>query len=264
MKLRVTKTLLMSNVNEVNIKTSFDYSRFKFYPSNREPNHWRKLYNSIKENDLTKYVPIVVQNVDGFLYIVDGQGRFLACKELGIPIYYIESTNGEIGDKDIATMNTNQTSWRLIDYLEYYKSKGLIDYVRFYSIYKELGDFNINHMLKSLGKLDSGSYRKFRDGELNYDKDDMIHHRKVFNAIQSFLDNGLNFRITSVFVGALSVVLKCVSLNELIQQHKKYPSLLTKQVDKNGYIEMLESLLNYRKRPVNRVYFKDNRIARYV
>lgn len=254
----------MTNVNDVNIKTSFDYSRFKFYPSNREPNHWRKLYNSIKENDLTKYVPIVVQNVNGFLYIVDGQGRFLACKELGIPIYYIESVNGEICDKDIATMNTNQTSWRLIDYLQYYKSKGMINYVRFYSVYNELGDFNINHMLKSLEKSDTSSYETFRNGGLQYDKADMNHHKKVYQAIQSFLRNGLNFRITSSFVAAVSVVLKSVSLTELINQQKKYPSLLIKQIDKNGYVEMLENILNYRKRPANRIYFKDTRIARHV
>lgn len=254
----------MTNVNDVNIKTSFDYSRFKFYPSNREPNHWRKLYDSIKENDLTKYVPIVVQNVNGFLYIVDGQGRFLACKELGIPIYYIESVNDEIGDKYIATMNTNQTQWKLIDYLKYYKSKGLIDYIRFYSIHKELGDFNINHMLRSLGKDDSSYFKLFREGKLKYNKTDMMHHRKLHKAIQGFITNGLTFNITGIFIGAVSFVLKSISATELINQYKKYPSLLIKQVNTKGYVDNLESLLNYRKRPANRIYFKDTRIARHV
>ena len=254
----------MPNLNHVNIKTSFDYSRFKFYPSNREPNHWRKLYNSIKENDLTKYVPIVVQNVNGFLYIVDGQGRFLACKELGIPIYYIESVNGEIGDKYIATINTNQTPWKLIDYLRYYKNKGVTDYVKFYSLWKEFDNFPINHMLKSICASDSKNFKLFREGQLKFENSDIIHLRKVHKAMQSFLSNGIAFEMTGVFVGALSVVLKSINVNDLINQQKKYPSLLIKQVNKKGYLENLESLLNYRKRPENRIYFKQDRIARYV
>ena len=68
------------------IFTSSDYSIFKL--STLIDQHYKKVLKSIKENDYTKYQPILVNNK---MEIVDGQNRFLACKELGIPFHFIVS-----------------------------------------------------------------------------------------------------------------------------------------------------------------------------
>ena len=68
------------------IYETIDYHLFKFIPSNRPINsaHLQRLRRSFAK--LFLFIPIFV-TVD--FYIVDGQHRFMVCKELGIPIRYI-------------------------------------------------------------------------------------------------------------------------------------------------------------------------------
>lgn len=62
---------------------TFDYDWFKFMEGNRKPDHVLSLMASFQRRDVPN--AILCTN-DG--YIVDGQNRFLARKELGLPIYY--------------------------------------------------------------------------------------------------------------------------------------------------------------------------------
>ena len=68
------------------IKVTTNYDLFSFMPGNRDIAKKNMLVKSIEKIDLTEYKPIIVN--ENYV-IIDGQHRFMACKELEKPIYYI-------------------------------------------------------------------------------------------------------------------------------------------------------------------------------
>jgi len=85
-------------------------TQFKFYKSNREINkrNLKNITNSIKIYG--QLHPILVTS-DG--YILDGQHRYLALKELGFEIWY--TINTEKGKEVIEEMNNIHKHWSNVD-----------------------------------------------------------------------------------------------------------------------------------------------------
>ncbi len=108
------------------IQTSSDYSKFSFLPKNRKIDY-KKLMRFIKESKEKPYLmevcPILVNSA---MQIMDGQHRFLACKENKIPVYYIKSDL--IHDHDIITLNKDQKNWTLEDYINFHCESGNANY----------------------------------------------------------------------------------------------------------------------------------------
>ncbi len=114
------------------IYSTKDYSRFSFLDNNRivKSSHVNMLKKSIKNIDLTKYNPI---KVDANLRIIDGQHRFHACMELGLPIYYVV-LNGVDAEQAMIIDNQNNKKWEMMDWLRYRANKNG-------GCYKQLLDF---------------------------------------------------------------------------------------------------------------------------
>jgi len=79
-----------------------------------------KLKKSILSEGYDIYQPIMVwKNPDtNKLEILDGQGRYQACKELSIPFYYIVNTNittSEMASKYVYSINNDRKSWSQVD-----------------------------------------------------------------------------------------------------------------------------------------------------
>ena len=108
------------------LKTN-DYNLFKFNEFNRKISrshveHFKKI---LIISNLLEIYPIVC-NKD--MEIIDGQHRFMACKELGIEIAY--SVHEELRDKDIIALNSVSAPWKNDDYIGYYCKKGVEPYLR--------------------------------------------------------------------------------------------------------------------------------------
>lgn len=105
------------------------YTMFKKWRGNREvlPKSVEKLKKSIMITDLTPARPILV-NKNG--YIIDGQHRYEACKQLNMPIYYtvVDIPNEQI-DEYIKILNTSQKNWGMPDYLNFYCERGYKNYL---------------------------------------------------------------------------------------------------------------------------------------
>lgn len=114
------------------IHSTKDYSRFSFIENNRivKRSHVDKFKKAIKNMDLTKYNPI---KVDANLRIIDGQHRFHACMELGLPIYYIV-VNDVDAEQAMIIDNQNNKKWEMMDWLRYRANKNG-------GCYKQLLDF---------------------------------------------------------------------------------------------------------------------------
>lgn len=120
--------------SEVKIFTSTQYDKFVLSELNRVPGHYKKVLASIKENDYTMYQPILVNSR---LEIVDGQNRFLACRELDLPIHFIVSEDIKI----FAAAEINQASknWSANDYAEHYAKRGREAYIKLLDICAKYG-----------------------------------------------------------------------------------------------------------------------------
>ena len=98
------------------IKSTKDYNRFKFHPLNRVPSmsHVSDLMKSIKKNNQLDINPIIV-DFEG--RIISGQHRFLAAKNLGVAIHYIEK---DVDDEWIISANHNQRRTTQDDAINFY------------------------------------------------------------------------------------------------------------------------------------------------
>lgn len=81
-----------------------------------------RIKESIKAHGYIGAVPILVDE-DGL--IIDGQHRYVACKELEIEPTILQAGSFEL----VPVLNSTQLSWGLSDFVKYYAAKGYEDYV---------------------------------------------------------------------------------------------------------------------------------------
>ena len=105
----------------IDVLSTEDYSQFKPVMGNRKlsSGHIQKLVHAIEEQDLTQSRPILVNEN---LEIIDGQHRFEACKQLGLPIYYQVQVGGN--SYHAASLNATQAAWDDTNYMDHLKAHG--------------------------------------------------------------------------------------------------------------------------------------------
>lgn len=111
------------------------YEDFKIAIGNREinPSHVKQLKDSIAKNGYHG-APIVVS---GDMTIIDGQHRFTACKELGIPVPYMIDKEASI--ETARYLNCSQKAWGANDFVKSFASTGNQNYVRLQQFMKTSG-----------------------------------------------------------------------------------------------------------------------------
>jgi len=109
---------------KVDVYTTKEYGQFKKLLGNRDVTP-KRINKIIKSINAVGYVtnPIIVNKK---MEIIDGQGRFEALKELGLPIQYIVVDN--VGIEACLNMNIYQEKWKLLDYVNSYKERGNENY----------------------------------------------------------------------------------------------------------------------------------------
>lgn len=109
---------------------STNYRKFRFLPGNR--NFCTERVNEIKKTMQicgARVVPIVVNKK---MQIIDGQHRYLACKELGLPIIYVIDEDADI---EVARLiNNTQAGWKFIDFVYSWASMNNMDYNKLYRL----------------------------------------------------------------------------------------------------------------------------------
>lgn len=101
---------------------TMEYDAFRRLDTNRNPRTYRKIVASINEIGW-QHDPIMVNEKNE---IIDGQNRFLACKELGLPIEFMVQEGATI--ETARKMNTGQSNWVPMDYVKSYAQDGIQDY----------------------------------------------------------------------------------------------------------------------------------------
>jgi hypothetical protein len=244
--------MITQNTNQV--ITTTDYSIFTPVMGNRDVNrlHIKRLSDSFKDKYLVS--PIIVNEHH---QIIDGQHRFEAAKQLGLPIRYIQVVG--YGLKEVQVLNMNSKNWSKQDFLNAYCDLGYDAYLKMKTFMAEFPDFkflsseillthnsggaNNKRMVKFEGKESrqhdfQNGLLKIPDLELSY-----IYARKIMLVKPYFTEFG-----SAQFVSAMIGLFKNSKYDHNLMLHKmdKYKYMLERKPDRAEYIKLLENIYNYR------------------
>lgn len=119
-------------VDTPRIEVTTEYDKFKIMSSNRlvDRNHVNRLKNEMRDNPtLLSTSPILVNE---HFFVIDGQHRLVAAKELAHPIYYITVDGG--GIEETRALNATQRRWTMLDFARSYAASGYRDYEQFLAL----------------------------------------------------------------------------------------------------------------------------------
>lgn len=217
--------------------TTNDYSQFHFAIENREidPFNLEKIKTSIKKHGVIPGRPILI-NKDGF--IVDGQHRYLALKELGMPIEY-EVLSGETASKTI-DLNACQKPWLLIDFARSYAAQGNDQY-------RKLLKFDEKYQLGFSSSISVFTNHNLRHGQVKLGNPFKIWEKA--EKVGDFIENldSVHFKKTKPFVNAL-VTLFNKADDEQILMVKNHILKVPKFNSAADYRLAFENIINYKKK----------------
>lgn len=167
-----------------NIYSTYDYDLFKQISVNREIDQTRlsRLKASMTEKQLI--IPILVnKNME----IIDGQHRFEAIKQLGLPVYFYVQDAYDI--KDMICANLNTQSWKKGDFFNHYVRLGIDTYLFIknmmdkYNVASESIEYVALNEKKKLGEKTSE-----RKEKLKFLQGNLIYSPEIKAKIISFFD----------------------------------------------------------------------------
>jgi hypothetical protein len=229
------------------------YSKFIYVKGNRpiDPNHVKKLAESIHEKNLLHLNPVLVTSK---MQVIDGQHRIEAAKLLKIEIYY--EVSDEITKSDMSRLNKNKKNWTITDYINYYCEEGYQIYIRFRDFANENPQFKLSVLLKIVLPSDGSEYTKsVQDGVLNISNMDKA--KKIIDAINKI--NNLPFDFKFIYDCRFPLAIgKCITtpkfnIDNLTEKIKANPRRFVKCSTKEEYLELIEEIYNY--------YLSENKIS---
>lgn len=242
------------------IQVSNDYALFKFMGGNRSVDyaHVQRLKNEMKENlELLQAAPILVNE---HLFIVDGQHRFEAAKELLLPIYYLVKPGLTI---DAArSMNVTQKRWTIMDFAKSYAEGGKEDYREFIRIANRFRSIAPAIVIKFLaGGQRHHLSEDFRRGLFAID--DLEKAEKYLERIQ-WVEQTANIKINTpmalsffyLFEGKDSKVdeFDWTKFQDKLSKHKGAVELFTTSTTVRNSLRSIEDVYNFMSNTRSRLY----------
>jgi hypothetical protein len=170
------------------------YELFGFINGNREinPANLEKIKESLKTKQILESAIIVgysPNDPEGKVFkIIEGQHRFTACMQLGIPFSFIIRKDFDVQDysksiADIQLLNTASKEWDVTNFMGSRATLGEESYVRYkkiYDKYKSRNDGGFEHeiIFYILNKIEGRkkvSHKSFKEGSLIFTEQDMVY-----------------------------------------------------------------------------------------
>lgn len=224
-----------------------NYDLFKFIPSNRPRNNGNvnRIKESMQKLGFLDSRPVIV--TQDFL-IIDGQHRFWAAKELGIPVTYAIETIDPL--TAMIELNRNQDIWRLNEYINHFANAGS-------KCYQELVNFDNTYKLGPSASIivcaGTNAMQTIKSGA-----DFEVNDKR--NEIAEFVLNAaivLPFAKRTEFVRAATTLFKIASKKDCDKVLKNI-AIIKEQVRKTGYLIIFENIINKGKPTNSRISLTSN------
>lgn len=166
------------------IQSTTDYSKFKFMTGNRlvDKSNVRRLKDGmIRYPDLFPTQPILV---NANMFIIDGQHRFEAAKDLDLPVYYVVNDAATISTA--RHMNVTQRSWTIMDFARSYAEGGNKNYEQFLHMTKKFPSIPASIIILYMeGDEKHRLNNLFREGLFNIeDIDESLDNLEKLNTVR--------------------------------------------------------------------------------
>lgn len=233
------------------INTSRNYAEFMFYKDNRPVRihsaKFKKLKQSMETHGWVPSWPATVHVENGKKYVIDGQNRITAAKELGIAVVYVT-----VGKKyDIAEIAEAFRPWNSSDFASCHANKGNKDF-------QMLLEFSNNHKIsptraiqlliaKNKQANDSTGHaaKIVRSGEFKFERDGEIYAQSVLEVCKRLpkalaRNRGINAAVARV------LTLDQVCAKTLMDKIDSNQGSIIPKGKVEDYVYLLESVYNKR------------------
>lgn len=235
------------------IQSTTDYDQFRFLEANRVQyrGHVEKLKSAFEEiGNLTQVQPILVNDRHE---IIDGQHRFTACKELGLPIFY--TTVPGLGVHEARSMNILHRNWTSDDYARSYANSGDSSYQRYMKLRE---DYGLSHsvLLAYINGVDNrkGIFSNFREGTLSFTPEQEKDTRKrldMLMEIEEYTHLARERGFAMAFLKALGS--EQYDHSEMVRKISLHGHILRRYAILEDNLRQIEEVYNFGRREGNRV-----------
>lgn len=225
-------------IRENVVDVTFDYDAFSFLKGNRpiDEKHVKKLVESMKQEYLQR--PI---DVNEKFEIIDGQHRFTAIKELGLPLFY--TVRKGWGMKQVQVSNSITKGWTISDIVESQSVLGNKNYIAIkefcekhkVSVYNAISLLGI----KERGDIFAKGKAKVNDGKI---AEKAFYMLKRLQSIVSFRCD----RRIIVYAFRKLAENKDFDFQVFLKKLEYQSDRLKPCIDVKSQIELIEEIYNYR------------------
>lgn len=218
-----------------------------------------KLIASISEHYILN--PIIVNEK---MEIIDGQGRYEACKALGKPIHYIIAAGAN--SADCRRMNKYNTKWTSLDFAKSYAKSGVSAYIFLLKTCMDTGLplFRVlrlaNHGTNGKGSGQETAMSAFEKGNLSFDENDVVKVRNIKGVADDVLD-ALQFsgRTNDAFYTGIKIASETNGYDHsrMIANCRKQRATYVQMSSLSDQLKELERIYNYKARQGSKLYFSD-------
>lgn len=242
------------------VRVTDDYNRFTVTKENRGivQGHVRKLARSMNEYGWIDSFPMMVVERGDKLEIRDGQNRFRAAQQLGIPVKYVLTENGQSAIP-IAELNKYQKTWTIMDHCKSYANECDKDYQALLTF---MAEENIN-LIAAVCLLSQGSPNtdtlkngNFKVRDLEWARKVAAHLRHLCK-VMPWSPNTANY--VRVFVKACRV--DAFDAGLFARKVEQNPEKVVNMATESGIAAMMEEVYNYRNRQPIPLAYEISRVS---
>lgn len=222
------------------------YAQFKLDAVNRpiNPDKLERLYDAVSVKNLLADNPILV-SLD--FVVLDGQHRLRVAEALETPIFYQFASDTTIDD--VASLNSNRSSWKFADYLCSWCARGNPEYIKLREFIRRY-DWMIPTMAMELCHYGTrlGLRRAFTDGR--YVCNDIEFAEKVAQGLLDFRSFGFRYWNSRVFMYAVGQLFANSDYNHdiMIKRLGFNREALHPAVNSDDYFKMFNRIYNHKAR----------------
>ena len=256
-----------ANTSTQTVLKTTSYDDFGYITGNREidePNV-KSITHQIAQHGQLQ--PIIVNEKN---QVIDGQHRVEVCRRLQIPVQYVVRPGASIAD--VISANVVGKKWRPVDYVRRYAAENNDHYVKLLAFIEKCQGHKISatsainitrggHSDSTYYFYDDNTIRKhsgtvkakklgIAGTDVKIGRFKMPSERVAEQRLRAVLQfkQWPFYRQTS-FINALLQVMRIADfkLKRLVDNAQRYPSRFTKEPDVESFVQMFETVYNYRR-----------------